>query len=71
MLLPLHWLPEFIPYLYHLIQEPFIDAVVQFLKRRCPPLLGFKEELSHQQMKGQLSPETVGTILAILQNYTA
>lgn len=52
------------------LQEPFIDAVVAFLKRRCPVLLGMKDDLPMQQAKGQLSLETVGTILAILQPCT-
>lgn len=49
--------------------EPFIQATVGFLKRRCPQLLGAplppKDE---PPVKGQqLSPETIATILACLQ----
>ncbi|XP_046333509.2 CCR4-NOT transcription complex subunit 1-like isoform X5 [Haliotis rufescens] len=51
-------------------QEPFIQACVTFLKRRCPQLVGapVKEELP--QMKSQqLPPDTIATMLTCLKTW--
>lgn len=48
--------------------EPFIQTCVNFLKRRCPQLMGGPPKDDQQQVKSQmLPPETIGTMLACLQ----
>ena len=49
-------------------QEPFIQTCVNFLKRRCPQLMGGPPKDDQQQIKSQmLPPETIGTMLGCLQ----
>ncbi|XP_064641680.1 CCR4-NOT transcription complex subunit 1-like isoform X3 [Lineus longissimus] len=50
--------------------EPFVQSVVNFLKRRCPQVVGgaMKEDPQHPQSKNQLLPaDTFNTMLACLQ----
>ncbi|XP_076110950.1 CCR4-NOT transcription complex subunit 1-like isoform X1 [Mytilus galloprovincialis] len=48
--------------------EPFIQTSVNFLKRRCPQLMGGPPKDDQQQIKSQmLPPDTIGTMLACLQ----
>ncbi|XP_045510260.1 CCR4-NOT transcription complex subunit 1 isoform X1 [Colias croceus] len=46
--------------------ESFVTAMVKFLQRRCPPVIG---KVPEEQLPkaAQLPPETVGTMLACLQ----
>ncbi|XP_039763279.1 CCR4-NOT transcription complex subunit 1 isoform X3 [Pararge aegeria] len=46
--------------------ETFVSAMVKFLQRRCPPILG---KVPEEQLPkaAQLPPETVGTMLTCLQ----
>lgn len=48
--------------------EPFIQTCVNFLKRRCPQLMGGSSKDDQLQMKSHmLPPETIGTMLGCLQ----
>lgn len=64
--LPLYQLPQNKIELC-LLQEPYIQACVHFLKRRCPHLLhGGKDDTA--ALKGtQLLPDTLNTMLGCLQ----
>lgn len=50
-------------------QEPFIQTCVNFLKRRCPQLVGgLSKDENQPQMKSQMLPaETIATMLSCLQ----
>uniref|UniRef100_A0A8C2IVE5 CCR4-NOT transcription complex subunit 1 n=1 Tax=Cyprinus carpio TaxID=7962 RepID=A0A8C2IVE5_CYPCA len=48
--------------------EPFIQACVTFLKRRCPSILGGLAPEKDQPKSAQLPPETLATMLACLQS---
>lgn len=50
------------------IQEPFIQACVTFLKRRCPSIMGGLAPDKEQPKSAQLPPETLATMLACLQS---
>ncbi|XP_043935455.1 CCR4-NOT transcription complex subunit 1 [Protopterus annectens] len=47
--------------------EPFIQACVTFLKRRCPSIMGGLATDKDQPKSSQLPPETLATMLACLQ----
>ncbi|XP_053558399.1 CCR4-NOT transcription complex subunit 1 [Bombina bombina] len=47
--------------------EPFIQACMTFLKRRCPSILGGLPPEKDQPKSAQLPPETLATMLACLQ----
>ncbi|XP_059761211.1 CCR4-NOT transcription complex subunit 1 isoform X7 [Balaenoptera ricei] len=47
--------------------EPFIQACMTFLKRRCPSILGGLAPEKDQPKSAQLPPETLATMLACLQ----
>ncbi|KAK9392854.1 CCR4-NOT transcription complex subunit 1 [Crotalus adamanteus] len=47
--------------------EPFIQACMTFLKRRCPSILGGLAPDKDQPKSAQLPPETLATMLACLQ----
>nr|XP_033796481.1 CCR4-NOT transcription complex subunit 1 isoform X3 [Geotrypetes seraphini] len=47
--------------------EPFIQACMTFLKRRCPSILGGLAQDKDQPKSAQLPPETLATMLACLQ----
>ncbi|XP_018113580.1 CCR4-NOT transcription complex subunit 1 isoform X2 [Xenopus laevis] len=47
--------------------EPFIQACMTFLKRRCPSILGGLIPEKDQPKSAQLPPETLATMLACLQ----
>lgn len=49
-------------------QEPFIQACVTFLKRRCPSIIGGLAPDKDQPKSAQLPPETLATMLACLQS---
>ncbi|XP_031420064.1 CCR4-NOT transcription complex subunit 1 isoform X4 [Clupea harengus] len=49
-------------------QEPFIQACVTFLKRRCPSIMGGLAPDKDQPKSAQLPPETLATMLACLQS---
>lgn len=49
-------------------QEPFIQACVTFLKRRCPSIMGGLPPDKDQPKSSQLPPETLATMLACLQS---
>ncbi|CAH4038649.1 unnamed protein product [Pieris brassicae] len=46
--------------------ESFVTAMVKFLQRRCPPVIGKVQE-EQLPKAAQLPPETIGTLLACLQ----
>ncbi|XP_029687920.1 CCR4-NOT transcription complex subunit 1 isoform X2 [Takifugu rubripes] len=48
--------------------EPFIQACVTFLKRRCPSIMGGLPPDKDQPKSSQLPPETLATMLACLQS---
>ncbi|CAL9697168.1 unnamed protein product [Knipowitschia caucasica] len=48
--------------------EPFIQACVTFLKRRCPSIMGGLTPDKDQPKSAQLPPETLATMLACLQS---
>ncbi|XP_056106928.1 CCR4-NOT transcription complex subunit 1 isoform X7 [Rhinichthys klamathensis goyatoka] len=48
--------------------EPFIQACVTFLKRRCPSIMGGLTPEKDQPKSAQLPPETLATMLACLQS---
>uniref|UniRef100_A0A3B3REG1 CCR4-NOT transcription complex subunit 1 n=1 Tax=Paramormyrops kingsleyae TaxID=1676925 RepID=A0A3B3REG1_9TELE len=48
--------------------EPFIQACVTFLKRRCPSIMGGLVPEKDQPRSAQLPPETLATMLACLQS---
>uniref|UniRef100_A0A671N2T8 CCR4-NOT transcription complex subunit 1 n=1 Tax=Sinocyclocheilus anshuiensis TaxID=1608454 RepID=A0A671N2T8_9TELE len=48
--------------------EPFIQACVTFLKRRCPSIMGGLVPEKDQPKSAQLPPETLATMLACLQS---
>ncbi|XP_051917909.1 CCR4-NOT transcription complex subunit 1 isoform X9 [Hippocampus zosterae] len=48
--------------------EPFIQACVTFLKRRCPSIMGGLAPDKDQPKSSQLPPETLATMLACLQS---
>ncbi|XP_061679462.1 CCR4-NOT transcription complex subunit 1 isoform X2 [Syngnathoides biaculeatus] len=48
--------------------EPFIQACVTFLKRRCPSIMGGLALDKDQPKSSQLPPETLATMLACLQS---
>ncbi|KAI5105515.1 CCR4-NOT transcription complex subunit 1, partial [Silurus meridionalis] len=48
--------------------EPFIQACVTFLKRRCPTIMGGLAPEKDQPKSAQLPPETLATMLACLQS---
>ncbi|XP_039471431.1 CCR4-NOT transcription complex subunit 1 isoform X4 [Oreochromis aureus] len=48
--------------------EPFIQACVTFLKRRCPSIMGGLAPDKDQPKSAQLPPETLATMLACLQS---
>uniref|UniRef100_A0A8C2FX37 CCR4-NOT transcription complex, subunit 1 n=1 Tax=Cyprinus carpio TaxID=7962 RepID=A0A8C2FX37_CYPCA len=48
--------------------EPFIQACVTFLKRRCPSIMGGLAPEKDQPKSAQLPPETLATMLACLQS---
>ncbi|XP_041794224.1 CCR4-NOT transcription complex subunit 1 isoform X3 [Chelmon rostratus] len=48
--------------------EPFIQACVTFLKRRCPSIMGGLAPDKEQPKSAQLPPETLATMLACLQS---
>lgn len=52
----------------HVLQEPFIQACVTFLKRRCPTIMGGLAPEKDQPKSAQLPPETLATMLACLQS---
>ncbi|KAK6167378.1 hypothetical protein SNE40_021420 [Patella caerulea] len=53
-------------------KEPFVQACVNFLKRRCPQLLGAPLKEDHNQLKSQqLLPETVATMLNHLKTWSS
>ncbi|XP_077145078.1 CCR4-NOT transcription complex subunit 1 isoform X1 [Ranitomeya variabilis] len=47
--------------------EPFVQACMTFLKRRCPSILGGIAPEKDQPKSSQLPPETLATMLACLQ----
>ncbi|XP_032816690.1 CCR4-NOT transcription complex subunit 1 isoform X5 [Petromyzon marinus] len=47
--------------------EPFIQACVSFLKRRCPSIMGGLPPEKEQPKSAQLPPETLAAMLACLQ----
>ncbi|XP_014003479.1 CCR4-NOT transcription complex subunit 1 isoform X20 [Salmo salar] len=47
--------------------EPFIQACVTFLKRRCPSIMGGLAPEKDQPKSAQLPPETMATMLGCLQ----
>lgn len=47
--------------------EPFVQACMTFLKRRCPSILGGIAPEKDQPKSAQLPPETLATMLACLQ----
>ncbi|PIO34363.1 hypothetical protein AB205_0070670 [Aquarana catesbeiana] len=47
--------------------EPFVQACMTFLKRRCPSILGGMAPEKDQPKSAQLPPETLATMLACLQ----
>ncbi|XP_042196278.1 CCR4-NOT transcription complex subunit 1 isoform X7 [Callorhinchus milii] len=47
--------------------EPFIQACVTFLKRRCPSIMGGLAPEKEQPKSAQLPPETLATMLMCLQ----
>uniref|UniRef100_A0A8C5QAP2 CCR4-NOT transcription complex subunit 1 n=1 Tax=Leptobrachium leishanense TaxID=445787 RepID=A0A8C5QAP2_9ANUR len=47
--------------------EPFIQACMTFLKRRCPSILGGLAPEKDQPKSSQLPPETLATMLGCLQ----
>lgn len=47
--------------------EPFIQACMTFLKRRCPSILGGLAPEKDQPKSAQLPAETLATMLACLQ----
>ncbi|XP_078524737.1 CCR4-NOT transcription complex subunit 1 isoform X5 [Lissotriton helveticus] len=49
------------------LKEPFIQACMTFLKRRCPSILGGLTSEKDQPKSAQLPPETLATMLACLQ----
>ncbi|KAM9510045.1 CCR4-NOT transcription complex subunit 1-like isoform 12-T12 [Guaruba guarouba] len=49
------------------LKEPFIQACMTFLKRRCPSILGGLAPEKEQPKSAQLPPETLATMLACLQ----
>ncbi|XP_075796620.1 CCR4-NOT transcription complex subunit 1 isoform X10 [Pelodiscus sinensis] len=49
------------------LKEPFIQACMTFLKRRCPSILGGLVPEKDQPKSAQLPPETLATMLACLQ----
>ena len=49
-------------------KEPFIQACVTFLKRRCPSIMGGLPPDKDQPKSSQLPPETLATMLACLQS---
>uniref|UniRef100_A0A8B9I2A2 CCR4-NOT transcription complex subunit 1 n=2 Tax=Anser TaxID=8842 RepID=A0A8B9I2A2_9AVES len=49
------------------LKEPFIQACMTFLKRRCPSILGGLAPEKDQPKSAQLPPETLATMLACLQ----
>ncbi|XP_042196273.1 CCR4-NOT transcription complex subunit 1 isoform X2 [Callorhinchus milii] len=52
----------------HTLQkEPFIQACVTFLKRRCPSIMGGLAPEKEQPKSAQLPPETLATMLMCLQ----
>ncbi|XP_075998562.1 CCR4-NOT transcription complex subunit 1 isoform X4 [Genypterus blacodes] len=51
--------------------EPFIQACVTFLKRRCPSIMGGLAPDKDQPKSAQLPPETLATMLACLQSCAA
>ncbi|XP_041650913.1 CCR4-NOT transcription complex subunit 1 isoform X2 [Cheilinus undulatus] len=52
---------------FHL--EPFIQACVTFLKRRCPSIMGGLAPDKDQPKSAQLPPETLATMLVCLQSH--
>uniref|UniRef100_A0A3P8X1I3 CCR4-NOT transcription complex, subunit 1 n=1 Tax=Cynoglossus semilaevis TaxID=244447 RepID=A0A3P8X1I3_CYNSE len=48
--------------------EPFIQACVTFLKRRCPSIMGGLAPDKDQPKSAQLPPETLATMLACLKS---
>ncbi|XP_064466564.1 CCR4-NOT transcription complex subunit 1-like isoform X2 [Ornithodoros turicata] len=52
-------------------KEPFILACVNFLKRRCPQILGGIVKEENLPKSAQLPPETLATMLSCLQQYAA
>ncbi|XP_033897529.2 CCR4-NOT transcription complex subunit 1 isoform X2 [Acipenser ruthenus] len=48
--------------------EPFIQASVTFLKRRCPSIMGGLAPEKEQPKSAQLPPETLATMLACMQS---
>ncbi|XP_035654100.1 CCR4-NOT transcription complex subunit 1 isoform X19 [Oncorhynchus keta] len=48
--------------------EPFIQACVTFLKRRCPSIMGGLAPEKDQPKSAQLPPETMATMLGCLQS---
>ncbi|KAI2648404.1 CCR4-NOT transcription complex subunit 1 [Labeo rohita] len=50
------------------LKEPFIQACVTFLKRRCPSIMGGLAPEKDQPKSAQLPPETLATMLACLQS---
>uniref|UniRef100_A0A3B1IFQ2 CCR4-NOT transcription complex subunit 1 n=1 Tax=Astyanax mexicanus TaxID=7994 RepID=A0A3B1IFQ2_ASTMX len=50
------------------LKEPFIQACVTFLKRRCPTIMGGLAPEKDQPKSAQLPPETLATMLACLQS---
>ncbi|XP_058500726.1 CCR4-NOT transcription complex subunit 1 isoform X2 [Solea solea] len=48
--------------------EPFIQACVTFLKRRCPSIMGGLAPDKDQPKSAQLPPETLATMLICLQS---
>uniref|UniRef100_A0A3Q2V0L1 CCR4-NOT transcription complex subunit 1 n=1 Tax=Haplochromis burtoni TaxID=8153 RepID=A0A3Q2V0L1_HAPBU len=50
------------------LKEPFIQACVTFLKRRCPSIMGGLAPDKDQPKSAQLPPETLATMLACLQS---
>ncbi|KAF4094314.1 hypothetical protein AMELA_G00011610 [Ameiurus melas] len=48
--------------------EPFIQACVTFLKRRCPTIMGGLAPEKDQPKSAQLPPETLATMLVCLQS---
>lgn len=49
------------------LKEPFIQACMTFLKRRCPSILGGLAPEKDQPKSAQLPAETLATMLACLQ----
>ncbi|CAJ0940956.1 unnamed protein product [Ranitomeya imitator] len=49
------------------LKEPFVQACMTFLKRRCPSILGGIAPEKDQPKSSQLPPETLATMLACLQ----